>query len=105
MIDEVLDHRVNEVGDVPVQVHILPDAGGADVLQVGGQLKLEHPAGDPQPLLGRQRGLSRPAEDDVVHRVDGPGPRLRLVGGGMGHHIAPHHQIDLLVGKELPQAL
>ena len=105
LIDEVLDHRVDEVGDVPVQVHILPDAGGADVLQVGGQLKLEHPASDPQPLLGRQRRLSRPAEDNVVHRVDGPGPRLRLVGGGMGHHIAAHHQIDLLVGKELPQAL
>ena len=105
LIDEVLDHRVDEVGNVPVQVHILPDAGGADVLQVGRQLKLDHPAGDPQLLLGRQGGLPRPAEYDVVHGVDGPGPRLHLVGGGMGHYVAAHHQIDLLVGEELPQAL
>ncbi len=70
LIDEVLDHRVDQVGDVPVQVHILPDAGGADVLQMGGQLELDDVAGDGQ-VVG-EGGLPRPAEDDVVHGVDGP---------------------------------
>ena len=104
LIDEVLDHRVDEVGNVPVQVHILPDAGGADVLQVGGQLELDHFSGDAQLLSLRQGGLARPAEDDVVHGVDRPVHRGGLIGAGVAHHIAAHHQIDLLAGEELPQA-
>ena len=45
-VDEVLHHRVDEARDVPPQVDVLPDAGGADVLQVGGQLQLDDAAGD-----------------------------------------------------------
>ena len=104
LIDEVLDHRVDEGGDVPVHVHVLPDTGRADVLQVGGQLELDHFSGDAQLLSLRQGGLARPAEDDVVHGVDRPVHRGGLIGAGVAHHIAAHHQIDLLAGEELPQA-
>lgn len=55
LIDKVLDDRVNEVGDVPVQVHIFPDAGGTDVLQVGRKLKLDDIALQIQ-LLGAGQG-------------------------------------------------
>ena len=60
------------------------------------------------PVMGRSSGrggLPRPAEDDVVHGVDGPVPGRVLVGGGVGHHVAARHQVHLLIGEQLPQAL
>ena len=68
---------------------------------MGGQLKMEHLAGDGQ-LFG-QGLLPRPAEDHVVHPVDGPGPGGRLIAGGVGHHVAARHDIQLLVGEQLAQ--
>ena len=103
MIDKVLDYRVDEVGDIPVQIHIFPDAGGADVLQVGGELQLDDLAGDGIVQLGHR--LPRAAEDDVVHLMDGEGAGLGTVGGGVGHHIAAGHDIDLLPGEQLHQPL
>ena len=43
------------------------------------------------------------AEDDVVHGVDGPRHRCRLVGGGVGYHVRAHRQVQLPAGKDLPQ--
>ena len=102
LVDKVLDHRVDEIGDIPVQVHVFPNAGGADVLQVGGQLELDHVALEIELLGAGQGGLARPAEDDEIHGVDGPGTRGFLEGGGVAHHVAAHHQINLLAGEELP---
>ena len=101
LIDKVLDHRGHQSGDVPVQVHVLPDTGGADVLQVGGQLQMEHLAGDGQ-LFG-QRFFPGPAEDHVVHPVDGPGAGRGLIAGGVGHHVAARHNVQLLAGEQLAE--
>ncbi|CAN4002819.1 DUF4406 domain-containing protein, partial [Dysosmobacter welbionis] len=104
-VDEVLYHRVNEGGDVPSQVDVLPDAGGADVFQMGGQLQLDDAAGDAAQICVDLPSLrvAGAAEDDVVHGVDGPRHRCRLVGGGVGYHVRAHRQVQLPAGKDLPQ--
>ena len=57
----------------------------------------------------RSASISRPsrvagaAEDDVVHGVDGPRHRCRLVGGCVGYHVRAHRQVQLPAGKDLPQ--
>ncbi len=43
------------------------------------------------------------AKDDVVQGVDGAGRRRRPVGGGVGHHVGAHRQVQLPAGKDLPQ--
>lgn len=74
-IDEVLDRRVDQIGDIPPQVDILPDPGGADILQMSGQLQLDHVAADAAqirvdlPALG----VTDTAEDDVVQGVNRSG--------------------------------
>ena len=89
-IDELLGHRVHQIGDVPALIDGLPDAGGADLLQVGGQGQLRHMAGDAAVVRPRPP-LDVPAEDDVVEGVDGVLPGLLAVGGGPRHHVAAHH--------------
>ena len=87
-IDEFLGHRIDQMGDVPVGVHRLPDAGGADLLQFLRQRQLQHMAAY-APII--RRHSPRPAEDHMVKAVDGVCLRGLLIGGGMGHHIAAHH--------------
>ena len=36
LINILLHHRIDQMGDIPVHVNIFPDAGGADILQLGG---------------------------------------------------------------------
>ena len=55
--------------------------------------------GDGQIL--RQRLFSGPAEDDVIHAVDGVGSGGSLIGGGIGYHITAGHQIDLAAGEQI----
>ena len=66
-----------------------------------GQLKLNHLAGDGQ--AAGQLGFPRPAEDDMVHLVDGIRGRLGPIGGGVKHHVAPHHHVNLLRWEQLRQ--
>ena len=43
------------------------------------------------------------AEHDVVEEMHRAGGRLRLVGGGVGHHVAAHAQVQLPSGEDVPQ--
>ena len=43
------------------------------------------------------------AEDHVVEGVDGVRLRRLAVGGGVGHHVAAHHDGDAAVRKRLTQ--
>ena len=106
VIDILLGHRVHQIGDVPVQVHRLPDTGGGDVLQMGGQGELHHPGGDGG-VVGAAAGtpVGGAAEDNMGEGVDGVGLGCGAVGGGVGHHIAAHHDIDLPAGETLDRVL
>ena len=74
-IDEVLYCRIDQVGDVPAQVDVFPDAGGADILQVSGELQLDDLAADAAQVRVDlvAFGIAGAAEDDVVQGVDGAG--------------------------------
>ena len=105
--DEILHRGVDEVGDVPPQVDVLPDAGGADVLQMGGELQL-----DDRSLNGAEvrvdlpaLGVAGAAEDDVVQGVDGAGCGRRFIGRGVCHYVGTDSQIQLPPGEHLPQAV
>ena len=105
-MDIVLNGGVDEVGDVPAQVDVLADAGGADVLQVGGQLQVDDLAGDVGDVhvfhhLVMGGGA---AEDDVVEMVDRAGLGFGLVGGGACHHVGAHSEVDLPAAEDLAQA-
>ena len=104
-VDEVLHHRVDEIGDVPPVVDVFPDAGGGDVLQMGGKPQLQDLALNTgevgvQLLAG---GVAGAAKDDMVEVVDGPVPGRYLVGGCVGNHIGSHREIQFPSGKDLPQ--
>ena len=97
-VDELLGHRVHHVGDVPPLVDGLPDAGGADLLQVGGQGQLRYMAGDAA-VVRLRSPLGVAAEENVVKGVDGVLPGVLAVGGGPGHHIAARHDGHLPAGE------
>ena len=101
-VDELLRHGVDEVGYIPVGVHRLPDAGGADLLQLGRQRQLHHMAGDAAVVrrLGARLGA---AEDHMVEGVDGVRRGRFAVGGGVGYHVAAHHDGYAPSRKCLPQ--
>ena len=108
-VDILLDHRVDKVRDVPVQVDVLADPGGGDLLQACGQLQFHRLAGDVGhhlPVIPGVRILvSDSAEHDVVH---GAGHLIRgilPVEGRVGDDVRPHHQIELPVREELLQPL
>ena len=46
LVDELLYCRVNQVGDVAIEVDVFTDTGRTDVLQMGRQGQLDHLAGD-----------------------------------------------------------
>ena len=95
------------MGDIPVQVNIFPDTGGADVLQLRGQLQLHHLAADHAHVgvnilfLSVQGGY--PAKHDVVHAVHRAVAGRRLVGGRAVDYVGSHDKIQLPAGKQLPQ--
>ncbi len=89
-VDKLLGHRVDEIGHVPALIDGLPNAGGADLLQMGGQLQLHHLSGNGAVVVNVPPSLV-PAEDDMIEGVDGILPGLRPVAGGPGHHVAARH--------------
>ena len=101
-VDELLHRRVDEVGDVPVGVHRLADAGGADLLQLGRQRQLHHPSGDAA-VIRRLRVRLRAAEHHMVEGVDGIGGDGLFIGRGVEHHVAAHHDGHAAAGEGLPQ--
>ena len=106
-VDKLLGHRVDEVGHVPALIDGLPNAGGADLLQMGGQLQLYHLSANGAVVVKVPPSLV-PAEDDMIECVDGILPRLRPVTGGPGHHVAARHDGHLPVresGAECRQIL
>ncbi len=106
-VDKLLGHRVDEVGHVPALIDGLPNAGGADLLQMGRQLQLHHLSANGAVVVKVPPSLV-PAEDDMIECVDGILPRLRPVTGGPGHHVAARHDGHLPVresGAECRQIL
>ncbi len=104
MVDILLDHRIDEAGDIPVLINVLPDLSGADVLQALGQLQLLHLSGDAFIDLSRP-GVTGPAEDQMVEAMDGIFLWLLFIGAGVMDHVRSRHDIDLLLRKDLPKPL
>ena len=67
LVDEVLNGRIDVMGNVTVLVHIFPDAAGTDVFQFGRKTQLDQVAGHQSGRLFRQGRLVRSQEDDVIH--------------------------------------
>ena len=89
-VDELLHRGVDEVGHVAVGIHRLANAGGADLLQLGRQRQLHHVPGNAG-IVGLHRVRLGAAEDNVVEGVDGIRLGRLLVGRGVDHHVAAHH--------------
>ena len=94
-VDEVLYCRIDQVGDVPAQVDVFPDAGRADILQVSGELQLDDLAADAAQVRVDlvAFGIAGAAEDDVVQRVNGARCGGCFVGRGIGDYVGSHRQI------------
>ena len=109
LVDELLHCRVNQVGDVAVEVDVFTDTGRTDVLQMGRQGQLDHLAGDERERRAVMLSLvallaADPPEHDMVHRMDRIRRRSRTIGGGVAHHVAADHNIKLLAGEHPAQA-
>ena len=98
-VDKFLGHGVNKMGDIPVSVHRLPDAGGADLLQLLWQGQLQHLAADAA-VIPDHIGAG-PAEYHMVEAMDGIRLRGLAIRGGVGHHVAAHHN-GYLPSRERP---
>ena len=102
-IDELLHRRIHQIADVPVGVHRLPDAGGADLLQRLRQRQLQYLAVNA--AVAAPGLLTGPAEDDVVKGMDGVRLHGLAIGGGVSHHVTSHGDGHLPSGEGLPQPM
>ena len=105
--NEVLHRGIDQVGDVAAQIDVLADAGGTDVLQMGGQLQLQHLARDAVQIRVNLVSLrvAGAAEDHMVQRVDRAVHRRYLVGRGVCHHVAAHGEVQFPSLEYVPQPL
>ena len=93
MVDILLDHWIDEAGDIPVLVDIFPDPGGADVLQALGKLQLLHLSSDALVDLSRP-GVPGPAEDQMIEAMADA-----AVAGGMPRQQAYKFAAQAVLGS------
>ena len=97
LIDIVLRHRVDEIGNIPVKVNILTNPGGTDVLVIFFQSQRDHFSGnriDPGVLRTAFLFLGFSGKDNMVHPVDGILCRRLPIAGGVTDHVGSDRDIE-----------
>ena len=104
VVDVVLHDWVQQVGNIPPHIDVVPDLCGADILVVLFQLQVDDLSRNRVGLTGffiQILGISR--EDDVVKRMDGVFARLQPIAGSVLHHVGSHCNVDFLFREQAAQ--
>ena len=109
VIDIVLRHRIDQIGNIAIPVDIFTDPGRADIFQIYRQRQLLDLSRHPCIILlkflailvsGFQRFSS---EYQMIHTVYGIFRRLRTVGGCIGDHITSDYHVEFPSRENFPQ--